>query len=106
MTNNEMTPFNRLYAAYDELVVKISSTLILVRETNGPVRPLNYGMILYPGTVVKFDEHTWLFSLVSEDNLLDGFWTNEAGEQLSLLSFLMRVHNSTSYCRVVRFPWQ
>lgn len=101
-----MEQFNELYVAYDELVVKISSTPILVQEINEPVRPGVYATILYPGTVIQFDEHTWLFSLVSEDNLLDSFWTNEVGEQLSLLAFLMRVHHSTDRCRVVRFPWQ
>lgn len=101
-----MSTFNELYDAYDELVAKISGAQILVQENDNPVRPLGYAMILYHGTVVQFDEHTWLFSSESEDNLLDGFWTNEAGERLSLLSFLMKVHFSGTYCRVVRFPWQ
>lgn len=101
-----MSTFNELYDAYDELVVKICGTQILVQETDKPVRPIEYAMILYHGTVVQFDEHTWLFSSESEDNLLDGFWTNEVGERLSLLSFLMKVHFSGTYCRVVRFPWQ
>lgn len=101
-----MTPFNELYDAYDELVAKISGAPILVQETNKPVRPLEYAMILYHGTVVVFDEHTWLFSLASEDNLLDGFWTNEVGERLSLISFLMKITHSGTYCSVIRFPWQ
>lgn len=101
-----MASFNELYAAYDELVVQISGAQILVREFDGPVRPIEYATILYHGTVVQFDEHTWLYSLASEDNLLDGFWTNEAGERMSLLSFLLGVYNSISYCQVVRFPWQ
>lgn len=101
-----MLTFNELYDAYDELVAKICGAQILVQETDKPVRPLEYAMILYHGTVVQFDEHTWLFSLASEDNLLDGFWTNEVGERLSLLSFLMKVHHRGTYCRVVHFPWQ
>lgn len=101
-----MEQFNELYAAYDELVAKMSCAPILVREIDRPVRPTTYSAILYPGTVVQFDGHTWLYSLVSEDNLLDGFWTNEADEKLSLLSFLFRLHNSTDYCHVIRFPWQ
>lgn len=101
-----MSTFNELYDAYDELVAKISGAQILVQENDNPVRPLEYAMILYPGTVIQFDEHTWLFSLESEDNLLDGFWTNEVGERLSLLSFLMKVHFSDSWCHIVRFPWQ
>lgn len=101
-----MIPFNKLYAAYDELVVNISGAPILVQENDGPVRPLEYATILYPGAVVQFDGHTWLYSLASEDNLLDGFWTNEADERLSLLTFLMKVHNSTDYCHVIHFPWQ
>lgn len=96
-----MTTFD----AYDELVAKISGTPILVQENNGTVKLLNYAMILYFGAVVVFDEHTWLFS-GTEDNLLDNFWTNEAGERLSLMSFLMKVHNSGTYCSVVRFPLQ
>lgn len=90
---------------YDELVVKIAGAPILVKENNGTVKPLNYAMILYHGTVVQFNEHTWLFS-GTEDNLLDGFWTNEVGERVSLLSFLMKVQHSGTYCSVVRFPWQ
>lgn len=101
-----MSTFNELYDAYDELVAKICGAQILVQETDKPVRQLEYVMILYRGTVVQFDENTWLFSLESEDNLLDGFWTNEAGERLSLLSFLMKIHHSGTYCCVVRFPWQ
>ena len=101
-----MSTFNELYDAYYELVAKICGAPILVQENDNPVRPLEYAMVLYHGTVVQFDEHTWLFSLESEDNLLDGFWTNEVGERLSLLSFLMNVHNSCAYCRVVHFPWQ
>lgn len=101
-----MTPFNELYDAYDELVANICGAQILVQETDKPVRPLEYAMILYPATVVVFDDHTWLFSLESEDNLLDGFWTNEVGERLSLLSFLMKVQFSDTYCHIVRFPWQ
>lgn len=101
-----MTPFNELYDAYDELVAKISGTPILVQENNGTVKLLNYAMILYPGIVVQVDEHTWLFSLASEDTLLDGFWTNEVGERVSLLSFLMKItHSGISYS-VVHFPWQ
>lgn len=96
----------QVYDAYDELVAKICGAQILVQENNKPVRPLEYAMILYRGTVVQFEEHTWLFSLESEDNLLDGFWTNEADERLSLLSFLMKIHHSGTYCCVVRFPWQ
>lgn len=101
-----MSTFNELYDAYDELVAKISGAQILVQETDKPVRPLEYAMVLYHGTVVQFDDHTWLFSLASEDNLLDGFWTNEVGERLSLLSFLMKVHHSSSWCHIIRFPWQ
>ena len=100
-----MSTFNELYDAYDELVVKICGAQILVQENDCPVRPLEYAAILYFGAVVVFDEHTWLFS-GTEDNLLDNFWTNEAGERLSLMSFLMKVHNSGTYCSVVRFPWQ
>lgn len=96
----------QVYGAYDELVAKICGAQILVQETDSPVKPATYAMVLYHGTVVQFDEHAWLFSLESEDNLLDGFWTNEVGERLSLLSFLMKVHFSGTYCRVVRFPWQ
>lgn len=106
MRRSRLSTFNELYDAYDELVAKICGAPILVQENDKPVRPLEYAMILYHGTVVQFDDHTWLFSLESEDNLLDGFWTNEVGERLSLLSFLMNVHNSCAYCRVVRFPWQ
>lgn len=96
----------QVYDAYNELVAKICDAQILVQENDKPVRQLEYAMILYRGTVVQFDEHTWLFSFESEDNLLDGFWTDEAGERLSLLSFLMKIHHSGTYCRVVRFPWQ
>lgn len=106
MRRSRLSTFNELYNAYDELVVKISGTPILVQENDNPVRPLEYATILYHGTVVLFDEHTWLFSLASEDNLLDGFWTNEVGERLSLLSFLMKVHHSGSWCHIIRFPWQ
>lgn len=101
-----MTTFDELYDAYDELVAKISGAPILVQENDKLVRPYSYAQLLYHGTVVQFDEHTWLYSLASEDNLLDGFWTNEFGERVSLLSFLMKVHNSGTYCSVVRFPWQ
>lgn len=101
-----MSTFNELYDAYDELVAKICGAQILVQETDKPVRQLEYARILYQGTVVQFDENTWLFSLESEDNLLDGFWTNEAGERLSLLSFLVKIHHSGTYLCVVRFPWQ
>nr|DAR46879.1 MAG TPA: hypothetical protein [Caudoviricetes sp.] len=100
-----MTPFNELYDAYDELVVKIAGAPILVKENDWPVRPLEYAAILYPGIVVRIDEHTWLFS-GTEDNLLDNFWTNEAGERLSLMSFLMEITHSGTHCSVVRFPWQ
>lgn len=96
----------RVYDACDVLVAEICCTQILVQENDKPVRPLEYAMILYHGTVVQFDGRTWMFSLASENNLLDGFWTNEVGERVSLLSFLIKVYHSGTYCRVVRFPWQ
>lgn len=91
MTANT-NPLNELNELYCELTWKMQDVKIPIKDKNTTClsnRP--YIAILEPGTVVRFNKHTYFYSCPFGMMNLEGTWTDEESVAYSVHEFLCKM---------------
>lgn len=94
-----MDELNRLYC---ELTWKMQEVLIPVKDEDTTcLSNRAYINILEPGTVVRFNQHTYFYSCPFGMMNLEGVWTDEEGDSYSVHEFLCKLVDDDQPVEVV-----
>lgn len=86
--------FDDLTAAYANLAMVIEKTKVDVYDpTDHEYKQMRYGDLLVPGSVVKFKDSTYFFSIEFGTALVEGAWTDNESRYCSTQEFLLYVLN-------------
>lgn len=86
--------FDELTAAYVNLAMVVEKTKVDVYDpTDHEYKQMRYGDLLVPGSVVKFKDSTYFFSIEFGTVLVEGAWTDNESWSRSTQEFLFYVLN-------------
>ena len=91
MTTNT-NPLNELNELYCELTWKMQDVLLPVKDNDTTcISNRAYIFLLEPGTVVRFNNHTYFYSCPFGMMNLEGTWTDEESVAYSVHEFLCKM---------------